>query len=203
MSEILEELKDRFDDYPEFVQFDNGSDFKNAVVKELLKEKKRKNGEGIKSFSTLVKKSKRRYDETEDEQKYDKSTVLLNRKAALVERLNRTLKAIMWKYCTQHNTKRWVDILDDATFNYNHSINRSIKMMPEDVNEENEGKVWLTLYGDKKAEEKRQNFNLEMLFKLKNIMPELGLKKDTKKFYELIICDFCCILKIPKQSTRY
>ena len=33
MTEILKEFKDRFGDYPEFVQFDDGSEFKNDDVK--------------------------------------------------------------------------------------------------------------------------------------------------------------------------
>ena len=70
-----------------------------------------------------------------------RSQTLFNRKAALVKRLNRTLKTIMWKYFTQHNMKRWLHILDDITFNYNNNINRGIKMRPEDVNKENADKV--------------------------------------------------------------
>ena len=164
------------------MQFDDGSEFNNRAVYNLLEErKKRRNKEGIRYFSTLIKKSERRFDEDEDEQKYDESTVLLNRKAALVKRLNITLKTIMWKYFTQHNTKKRVDILDNITFNYNNSINGSIKMMPKDVNPENADKVWLTLYGDNKAGGETQSFKLEMLFEWKNIMLELDSKKDTKK----------------------
>ena len=160
LSEILDKLKERFGDHPEVVQFDNGGEFNNQVVHNLLEErKKRRDGERIRYFSTLIKKSERRFDEDENEQKYDESTVLLNRKTALVKRLNRTLKTIMWKYFTQHRTKRWVDILD-ITFNYNNSINRSIKMRPEDVHEENADKVWLTLYRDMKAGGEKTKFQL-------------------------------------------
>ena len=42
MSEILDEFKDRFRDYPEVVQFDDGSEFNNQVVYNLLEEKKKK-----------------------------------------------------------------------------------------------------------------------------------------------------------------
>ena len=66
----------------------------------------------------------------------------------------------MWKYFTQHNTKKWFEILNDVTFIYNNSINRSIKMMPADVNEENADKVRLTLYGDMKAEGEKTKFQL-------------------------------------------
>ena len=57
----------------------------------------------------------------------------------------------MWKYFTEHDTKKWLHILDDVTFNYNNSINRTIKMRPEDVTKENKDKVWITLYGSAKV----------------------------------------------------
>ena len=56
----------------------------------------------------------------------------------------------MWKYFTEHDTKKWLHILDDVTFNYNNSINRAIRMRLEDVTEKNKDKVWNTLYGDMK-----------------------------------------------------
>ena len=54
----------------------------------------------------------------------------------------------MWKYFTEHNTKKWLHILDKVTFNYNNSVNRNIKMKPADVTKENKDEVWVTLYGD-------------------------------------------------------
>ena len=44
--------------------------------------------------------------------------------------------------------------MDDVLFNYNNSINRTIKMKPTDVDEENKEKVWMTLYGNKNASSK-------------------------------------------------
>lgn len=52
-------------------------------------------------------------------------------KAQVVERFNRTLKSKMWKYFTQNETKKWIDILPNLIKNYNTSIHRSIKMTPE------------------------------------------------------------------------
>ena len=89
----------------------------------------------------------------------------------------------MWKYFTQHNTKKSVDILEDATFNYNHSINRSIKMMPVDVNKESEDKVWLTLYGDMKAGEKKTKFQLGEVVRVEKYYAGTRFKKGYEKSF--------------------
>ena len=126
MEKTLSEFKVRFGKYPDVVQFDDGNEFKNKDVNKLL------DGLGIRHFTTLVKRGGKAF---------------FNRKAAIVERLNRTLKGIMWKYFAEQNTKKWLHILEDVTFNYNNSINSGIKMRPTDVNKENKEKVWMTLYG--------------------------------------------------------
>ena len=71
---------------------------------------------------------------------------LFQRKAAIVERLNRTLKGMMWKYFLKNNTHEWIHILDDITHNYNNSVNRVLK--PNEVDKSNADQVWLTLYGE-------------------------------------------------------
>jgi hypothetical protein len=43
------------------------------------------------------------------------------RKAALVERFNRTLKTRMWKYFTENRTKVWVDVLPNLVRSYNNT----------------------------------------------------------------------------------
>lgn len=54
-------------------------------------------------------------------------------KAQVVERYNRTLKSKMWKYFTQNNTKKWIDVIPLLTKNYNTSYHRSIRMTPEEA----------------------------------------------------------------------
>ena len=70
-------------------------------------------------------------------------------KAALAERLNRTVKGRLWKYFTHNDTKKYLDVLPSIMHGINHSYQRSIKMKPADVNKENEDKVYNTLYGKK------------------------------------------------------
>jgi len=58
-------------------------------------------------------------------------------KAAIVERVIRTLKGKIFKYLTYANTFRFIDVLDDIVNSYNNSYHRSIKMTPNEVNDKN------------------------------------------------------------------
>ena len=66
---LLGSFKRRFGKYPNVVQFDEGKEFYNVGVRNLLKS------HDVNYFSTQSDK-----------------------KAAIVERFNRTLKTMMWKY---------------------------------------------------------------------------------------------------------
>ena len=152
VEKILTQFKEYFGKYPDVVQFDEGGEFNNDEVKKVFKNKPKV----IKTFSTLIRAKgwhlvvHKKKDADERHSSYGNYT-LFNRKAALVERLNRTLKNMMWKYFDRHNTRQWIHILDDITFNYNNSYHRSIKMRPNEVNEDNAHQVWLTLYADSEA----------------------------------------------------
>ncbi|CAK1585707.1 unnamed protein product [Parnassius mnemosyne] len=58
-------------------------------------------------------------------------------KASIVERFQRTLKMKMWRYFTHNNTYRYIDVLQDLIYSYNHSFHSSIKMCPCDLNSNN------------------------------------------------------------------
>ena len=68
------------------------------------------------------------------------------RKAQIVERFNKTIKGLMFRYFTKKNTRRYIDILQDIASKYNASYHRSVKMPPKDVNKDKETQVWLNLY---------------------------------------------------------
>ena len=76
---------------------DQGTEFFNQHFKALLKDK------DIELYNT--------YNET---------------KASVVERLIRTLKTRMWRYFTAKKTMRYIDMLPDLVYSYNHTIHRSI-----------------------------------------------------------------------------
>ena len=54
-------------------------------------------------------------------------------KSAVVERVNRTLKDIMWKRFTAENTGNWIDMLDRLIKEYNNSTHSTIGMSPTEA----------------------------------------------------------------------
>ena len=54
-------------------------------------------------------------------------------KSSVVERWNRTMKNIMWKYSTAINTQKYIDVLPSMVDKYNSIYHRSIKLTPSDA----------------------------------------------------------------------
>ena len=102
---------------PKRLHTDKGKEFLNGQVQALLKKK------NIHHFSSQS-----------------------DYKAAIVERFNRTLKERMWRYFTFKNTKRYLNILSALLKGYNHSVHRSIKMAPTDVQSKHVPEIWRRLY---------------------------------------------------------
>ena len=100
VSELLKKFNDRFGRLPKTAQFDDGKEFYNVDVKDLLKS------HNVNYFSTTS-----------------------SRKAAVVERYNRTLKTSMWKYFYANGSYKWVDVLNYLTRNYNQTKHSVILMM--------------------------------------------------------------------------
>jgi hypothetical protein len=118
---VLEGLKAIFartDRRPEKLQTDEGTEFLYRGMQEYLKE----NNIG---FFTL---------------KSDK-------KAALAERMVRTLKEKIWRYTHEKHTNKYIDVLQDLVSSYNGTYHNSIKRAPAEVTEKNEGEVLRILYG--------------------------------------------------------
>jgi len=70
-------------------------------------------------------------------------------KCGVVERFNRTLKERMYRYFTYKNTQRYIDVLQDLVYSYNHRVHSSTKVAPADVNEANSLQIFRNLYGHK------------------------------------------------------
>ena len=104
---------------PTTLQTDKGSEFLNRPLQRLLKEY------GVHHFTT-----------------HNEDT-----KASIVERYNKTLKTRMWRYFTNNQTLRYVDVLQDFVRSYNDTYHRSIGMAPSAVNGANQEMVWQRLYG--------------------------------------------------------
>ena len=103
---------------PQRLQTDRGREFLNKEVKNYLQNKE------IELFQTHSDK-----------------------KAAVVERFNRTLKTRIWTYFSAEKTKHYIEILPKIVRSYNNSIHRSIGMRPSEVRKEDEDRIWGKLYG--------------------------------------------------------
>jgi len=97
---------------PTIFQTDNGSEFKNNQIQKLCEE------HNIKQIFC---------------QKDDKKCL------SIAERFNRTIKNLINKYMTEYNTARWVDVLDDLTYNYNHTIHSAMNATPASIDRRQQG----------------------------------------------------------------
>src|SRR5258708_2393406 len=78
-----------------------------------------------------------------NDRKIEQFSVKSQFKAAIVERLNRTLKAKMWTYFTHANTRKWLAILPKLVAGYNAALHRGIAMAPQEVDKEVEMELWM------------------------------------------------------------
>ena len=67
--------------------------------------------------------------------------------ASIAERFIRTIKGRVFRYFTHNRTDRYIDVLDKLVESYNKTYHRSIGMPPNEVNDDNEVKIWHRLYG--------------------------------------------------------
>ena len=70
-------------------------------------------------------------------------------KAGIVERFNRTLKTRLARYFYENKTRKWLDVLQQFTRNYNHTYHRTIKMAPADVTSDKVRLVLKNVYPDR------------------------------------------------------
>lgn len=102
---------------PNFIQTDLGLEFYNVHVKSVLTK------HNVELFS-----------------------VYSENKAALVERLIRTIKEKLFRIFTKQGNYRWVEILPKVLQAYNNSYHRGLKHIPSKVNESNETDIWIKQY---------------------------------------------------------
>ena len=115
----------------------------------------------VKALKEIFKESGRRPDKlwtdkgTEFFNKDVKDLVYLyatenEEKSSIAERWIRTMKEKMFKYFTDNNTNKYIDVLPDLVEDYNNTVHSSTKFTPiEASKKENEFKVWRNLYPDR------------------------------------------------------
>ena len=92
---------------PEIFRSDQGKEFKNSRVKDLLADY------GIRQQFALNPATK----------------------ASVAERVNRSLKERMFRHFTKSGTWRYVEVLQEIVNGYNATVNRSTGQRPRDVTE--------------------------------------------------------------------
>lgn len=98
---------------PLHLQTDKGSEFVNVQMKQLMRNK------GVNFYTSQNEETK----------------------AAFVERLQRTYKTKMFRFFTDRNTLRYIDVLQDLMDSYNNTVHSTTGFKPTDVNKDNEGIV--------------------------------------------------------------
>lgn len=78
--------------------------------------------------------------------KVNRYSTYSSKKAAIVERFNRTIKKKIYQQFSLRGNYKWVDIIDDLVYEYNTTKHRTIKMAPNDVCSENEQHLMDTVY---------------------------------------------------------
>lgn len=83
-----------------------------------------------------------------------------NLKASVVERVNRTLKNMMWKEFSLQGNYKWLNILPEIVNKYNTTIHSTIGVRPIDVNNKNEKKILLAYNNIKIIDPKKNKFKI-------------------------------------------
>ena len=118
---------------PQKIEFDQGTEWYNSLFLKLLAHYK------IKYYS-----------------------IYSDKKCAIVERFNRTLKTRMYRAFTARGSHRWVDMLQDLINGYNETQHSSTGFAPNDVNRSNENMVRRILFPKIKKEKRylKPNFKI-------------------------------------------
>lgn len=110
------------------------------------------------------------------------------KKAAIVERFNRTLKRKIYQQFSLRGNYKWVDIIQQLVDEYNGTRHRTIKMAPNDVCSENEQSLLDTVYNYKKIVRVAENIKFKMgdhvrLSKYKNVFEKGYLPSWTTEIF--------------------
>lgn len=112
---------------PKNLQTDNGKEFYNKDFKTLMTRYK------INHYSTFS-----------------------NLKASIVERVNRTLKNMMWKQFSYQGSYKWVPILPDIISKYNKTQHSTIRMKPIEITKKKAPLILSTIYNHPKIVDPRK-----------------------------------------------
>ena len=118
VSDAFREILHSSEKSPRFLNCDQGKEFSNSQLGNVLKE------HSVKFFTT-------------------KDSDI---KAGVVERFNKSLMQRIFRYLTKNNTRTFVNVLPDIIRAYNRSRHSSTGRAPDDITNQNREEVWLKLY---------------------------------------------------------
>jgi hypothetical protein len=81
-------------------------------------------------------------------------------KASIVERVNRTLKQLMWVQFSFQGNYKWVNILDKVVNEYNNKYHSTIKTTPANVKKSNERLILKSIYTHAKLANVHNKFSV-------------------------------------------
>lgn len=108
----MKNILEKSKENPNFLHTDKGGEFFNKDFQTLMKKY------NIKHYSTFS-----------------------NLKASVVERVNRTIKNLMWKKFSLRGNYKWLDVIDEIIDTYNNTTHSTINEKPNKVNKKNEALI--------------------------------------------------------------
>lgn len=111
-----------------------------------------------------------------------------SKKAAIVERFNRTIKNKIHQQFSLRGNYKWLDILPELVDEYNRSRHRTIKMAPKEVDSDNEQQLLDTVYNYKRIIPAKNNIKFRIgdhirLSKYKNVFAKGYLPNWTTEIF--------------------
>ena len=129
---------------PKLIQADQGTEFFNRDVKRMLE------AFGPKLYHTYTDK-----------------------KAAIVERVQRTIRGRLGRLFTKRKNFKWIDKIDDIVEAYNNSYHGSIEMKPADVDEEHIANIFFkSIPNSKKVKKFKVGERVRILIKKEQFKKE-------------------------------
>ena len=94
-----------------------------------------------------------------------------DKKASIVERVQRTIRGRLFKLFTAEKNNKWIDALPKIIESYNNSVHRTIKMKPGDVKPEHTKTLLQRIYSNKKyTDTVKQEKYRKRLFKVNDLV---------------------------------
>ena len=128
---------------PNMIRTDRGMEFRSKEVNKYLRD------QNIHHFYALNTETKANY----------------------AERIIKTFKHKLFRYMINHRTQRYIDVLQDVIYSYNHTIHRSFGKTPATITKDSEGESRLQQY----------------LLRQPNIKSKKRSKKKARKSYKFKI----------------